>query len=97
MRHGHKMASPQQIRFSELDAYLDKNKESARAFGRRAGIDKMTLNRLLNGRIKRFEADLVQRIQGATAAGVDGEAGAVGPAQFAAFLARISTPGEAAA
>lgn len=86
-----------EIRFQELDAYLARNRESARAFGRRANIDKNTLNRLLTGRMRRFDADLVQRIFEATNNGVDGLLGAVGHAQFAAFLARLSTLRKAAA
>lgn len=91
------MALRQQIRFQELAIYLAKNCESARAFGRRANIDKMTVYRLLNGRMKRFDAGLVQRIYDATSGGVDGLDGAVGHEQFAAFLARISQSEQAAA
>lgn len=84
------MALRQQIRFTELKAFLDKQGESARAFGRRADIDKMTMHRLLTGKMKRYDANLVQRLAEATK-------GCVGHAEFAAFLARIASPKRRAA
>lgn len=54
-----------------------------RGFADRAGIDKMTLNRLLNGKLRRLDVDLMRRISRATS-------GAIGEAQFAAFLGRLT-------
>lgn len=79
------MASRQEIRFAELKIYLEKTGESARAFALRAGIDKMTMHRLLTGKMKRYDAKLVQRL-------VDATQGSVGHAEFGAYLARLAQP-----
>lgn len=77
------MPSRLEIRFDELEAYLAAKPESLRAFGRRARIDKMTLHRLVTGKMKRFDPDLVQRI-------ADNTAQIVGHEQFAAFIGRLT-------
>lgn len=79
------MASHDMRHFVELKEWLAKKDESARSFALRAGLDKSTFGRLLNGQINLFKLDLVAKVAKAT----DGE---IGHDQFAAFGKRLAEP-----
>jgi hypothetical protein len=71
--------------FAELTDYLARNNESLRAFSLRAGIDKSCLSRLVNGKTRRFDPDLADKL-------FDKTLGEVGAAELAAFLKRLRAP-----
>lgn len=77
------MASQQPIQFTELADWMRENRCSRRKFGELASLDKMTVSRLVSGKMKRLHPHLVSRVAKATE-------GAVGEKEFAAFFARVS-------
>ncbi len=77
------MASQNKRQFTELLEEIADHHGSARAFARSADVDKSILNRLLNGRARRVDPQLVSKI----AAASDNR---IGMDQFAAFFARLA-------
>jgi predicted XRE-type DNA-binding protein len=76
------MAYPEEIQFSTLLAWMSANGVSQRELASRAHVDKMTVNRLVKGRLRHFDVDLIRAISTATG-------GAVGPDQFGAYMREL--------
>jgi len=77
------MASQKARQFDELKVWLATKDESLRAFGRRARIDKSVLSRLVNGKLRRWDPQLVEKVSSATD-------GAVSLAAFSDFAQRLT-------
>lgn len=78
------MASPEERQFTELKAEIAKNHgNSARKFARTAELDKSLVNKLLNGRMRRWDPAVVSKIARATQDRVNLDA-------FAAYAERLS-------
>lgn len=77
------MASQEQRQFIELQADIDGQGLSRRAFSVKADIDKSVFSRLINGKLRRMDPALIAKVSAAT------EGRIAGP-QFSAFYVRLA-------
>lgn len=68
-------------KFDQLQRWLDERKLSGRELAVRMGVDKMTVSRLLNGRLRYIDPAIAVAIERETA-------GAVTAADFITFMSR---------
>lgn len=78
------MPSHNERQFTELMTDMADQRLGLRAFALKAGIDKQTLSRLINGQTKRVDREIIGKISVATN-------GRVGNAEVIAFLDRLAS------